>query len=106
MRMTAVLAPGPTCHGSQLLPQGQVLQDQLPMAAERQRPRAGDHDEQLQHASMVAGIDATFKRGRVLARVKRSQTDCGAHYPARDAILHSQRSAISGSTFAARRAGK
>ena len=37
-------------EGRQLLPQRQVFQDQFPMAAERQRERADDDDEQLQHA--------------------------------------------------------
>jgi hypothetical protein len=36
-------------EGRQLLPQRQVFQDQFPMAAERQRECADDHDEQLQH---------------------------------------------------------
>ena len=53
-----VRALGRAFHRRQLLPQRQVLQDQFPMAAERQRQRAADHDEQLQHASIVAGVGA------------------------------------------------
>ena len=34
-----------TCHRRQLLPKRQVLQDQFPMAAERQRQCAGGDDE-------------------------------------------------------------
>jgi hypothetical protein len=45
-------------HRRQLLSQRHVLEDQFPMSAEGQRQRAGDHDEQLQHASMVGGVDA------------------------------------------------
>ena len=37
-------------EGRQLLPQRQVFQDQFTMAAERQRERADDYDEQRQHA--------------------------------------------------------
>jgi hypothetical protein len=40
------------------------------MAAERQRKSADDHDKQLQHASIVAGVGAKIKQGRVLASVK------------------------------------
>ena len=47
-------------EGRQLLPQGEVFQDQFPMAAERQRKCANDHDEQLQHAVIVAGARAKF----------------------------------------------
>jgi hypothetical protein len=43
-----------------LLPQRQVFQDQFPMAAERQRECADDHDEQLQHAVIVAGLGEKF----------------------------------------------
>jgi hypothetical protein len=58
-----------TFHRRQLLPQRQVLQDQFSMAAKRQRQCAGDDDKQLQHASIVAGVDAKNQRRRVLARV-------------------------------------
>jgi len=44
--------------GRKLLPQSEVFQDYFPMAAECQRECAGDHDEQLQHASIVAGVGA------------------------------------------------
>ena len=47
-------------EGCQLLPQRQVLQDQFPMAAERQCKGANDHDDQLQHAVIVAGVGAKF----------------------------------------------
>jgi hypothetical protein len=40
--------------------QAQVLQDQFPMAPERQRQAAADYDKQLQHASIVAGVGAKF----------------------------------------------
>jgi antitoxin (DNA-binding transcriptional repressor) of toxin-antitoxin stability system len=53
-----VRALGRTFHRRQLLPQGQVLQDQFAMSAERQRQRAADHDEHLQHASIVDGVGA------------------------------------------------
>jgi hypothetical protein len=39
-----VRALGRALQRRQLLPQRQVLQDQFPMAAERQRQRAADHD--------------------------------------------------------------
>ena len=39
----------------ELLPPRQVLQYQFPIAAERQRQRTADHNQQLQHASIVAG---------------------------------------------------
>jgi hypothetical protein len=32
------------------------------MAAKRQRQRTGDYDEQLQHAPIVAGVDAKINR--------------------------------------------
>jgi hypothetical protein len=51
-----VRALGRAFHRRQLLPQRQILQDQLPMSTERQRQRAADHDEQLQHASIVSGV--------------------------------------------------
>ncbi len=38
------------------------------MAAERQRQRATDHDEKLQHASMVAGRQGENQPGRVLTK--------------------------------------
>jgi hypothetical protein len=38
--------------------QGQVFQDQFPMAAEPQCQRTVDHDQQLQHVSIVTGVDA------------------------------------------------
>jgi integrase/recombinase XerD len=40
------------------------------MAAERQRKCADEHDEQLQHASIVAGAGAKNQRGRVLASLR------------------------------------
>ena len=46
--------------GRQLLPQGEVLQDQFSVAAKNQGQRADDHDEQLQHAEIVAGVAAKF----------------------------------------------
>jgi hypothetical protein len=51
-----VWAAGGEFHRSQLLPQRQVLQDQLPMSAERQGQRPADHEQQLQHASIVGGL--------------------------------------------------
>jgi hypothetical protein len=36
------------------------FQDQFAVAAERQRECADDHDEQLQHAVIVAGVGARF----------------------------------------------
>src|SRR6266581_704562 len=39
------------------------------MAAERQRQRSADDHEQLQHASIVAGVGPKINAGRVLARV-------------------------------------
>jgi len=53
-----VRALGRAFQCRQLLPQRQVLQDQFSMAAKRQRQRTADHNEQLQHASIVAGIGA------------------------------------------------
>ena len=47
-------------EGRQLLPQGQVFQNQFPMAAQRQRECVDDHDEQRQHAVIVAGVGAKF----------------------------------------------
>jgi hypothetical protein len=47
---------GRAFHRCQLLPEREVLQDQFPMAAEPQRQRAADHDEDFQHAPIVAGI--------------------------------------------------
>jgi hypothetical protein len=44
--------------GRQLLPQGEVLQDEFLMAAERQRQCADDDDEEFQHAPIVAGVGA------------------------------------------------
>jgi hypothetical protein len=40
------------------------------MAAERQRKCADDHDEQLQHALIVAGVGAKNQPGRILASLK------------------------------------
>jgi hypothetical protein len=51
-------AAGRAFHRRQLLPQRQVLQDQFPMAAERQRQRPADHEKPLQHASIVRGPGA------------------------------------------------
>ena len=56
-----VRALGPAFHRRQLLPQRQVLQYQFAMAAERQRQRAADHHEQLQHASIVADVASKIK---------------------------------------------
>jgi hypothetical protein len=42
------------------LPQRKVFQDEFLVAAERQRECADDHDEQLQHAVIVAGVGAKF----------------------------------------------
>ncbi len=60
-----------------------VLQHQFPMAAERQCQCAADHNEQFQHASIVAGVDAKIKRGRVLARVNDQGHVCRLPRPAR-----------------------
>jgi hypothetical protein len=49
-------APGRAFYRRQLLPQRQVLQDQFPMPAERPRQRAADHNQQLQHASILANV--------------------------------------------------
>jgi hypothetical protein len=46
--------------GRQLLPQREVFQDQFPVAAERQRERPDHHDQQFQHAVIVAGVGAPF----------------------------------------------
>jgi len=56
-------------EGRQLLPQRQVFQDQFPMATERQRERAEDHDEQLQHAVDRGWSWREIQLGRVLASV-------------------------------------
>jgi len=64
-----VWAFGRAFQRRQLLPQRQVLQDQFAMAAERQRQRAANHDEKLQHASIVAA-SARTSTGRVLAKVR------------------------------------
>jgi hypothetical protein len=53
---------GRASHGRQLLPQGQVLQDSLPMSTACQRQRTDDDDQQLQHASMVVAVAAQFNR--------------------------------------------
>ena len=65
-----VRAFGGAFQSRQLLPQRQVLEDQFPMAAERQRQRAADQDEQLQHVTIVAGVGAKNQRGRALAKVR------------------------------------
>src|SRR5262249_59447625 len=57
-------------HRCQLLAQGHVLEDQLVMAAQHQREAADNHNEQLQHVTIVAGIEAQFQLGRVLAMVR------------------------------------
>ena len=54
----AVRAPGRPLHRRQLLPQRQGSQDQFLMSPEDQRHRVADHDEQLQHPSIVAGVEA------------------------------------------------
>jgi len=47
-------------EGRQLLPSRKVFQDQFPMAAERQRQGADDHDQQFQHERIVAVAGAKF----------------------------------------------
>jgi hypothetical protein len=47
-------------EGCELLAQRKVLQDQFPMASERQHEGADDDDEELQHAVIVAGVDPNF----------------------------------------------
>jgi hypothetical protein len=49
---------GRAFQGRQLLAQREVLQDQFLMSTERQHQRAANHDEHLQHASIVSGVDA------------------------------------------------
>jgi hypothetical protein len=51
-------AAGRAFHRRQLLPQRQVLHDQFPMSAERQRQRPADHEKPRQHASIVRGPGA------------------------------------------------
>ena len=58
-------------EGRQLLPQRQVFQDQFPMAAERQRECADDHEEQFQHAVDRGWSRAEIQLGRVVAMVSR-----------------------------------
>ena len=53
----------------QLLPERQVLQDQLSMPTESQRQRTTDKDQQLEHDSILAGAGTENQLGRVLARV-------------------------------------
>jgi hypothetical protein len=53
---------GRASQGHQLLPQGQVLQDQISMSTARQCQRADDDDEQLQHAPMVTAVPARFNK--------------------------------------------
>jgi hypothetical protein len=65
-----------TVQGLQLLPEREVLQDQFPMSAERQGQRADEHDEQLQHVVIVAGVYAKIQFGRVLARVTSTRASC------------------------------
>jgi hypothetical protein len=50
-------------EGRQLLPQRQVFQNQLPVAAERQRECADDHDQQFQHA-----VDRGWRWGEIQTR--------------------------------------
>jgi hypothetical protein len=57
---SAEVASRRSVKGRQLLPQCQVFQDQFPMAAERQRECADDHDDQIQHARILAGVGANF----------------------------------------------
>jgi hypothetical protein len=45
-----------TLHHCQLLAQGQILKDYVPMAAQHQRQAADSHNEQLQHGAILAGI--------------------------------------------------
>ena len=57
-------------HRHQLLPERQILQDQVSMSAESQRQRPTDDDQQLEHVPIVAGADARinsdeFWRGSV-----------------------------------------
>src|SRR3954469_8336339 len=42
----------------QLLPERQVLQDELPMPTESQRQRTTDEDQQLDHDSILTGTGA------------------------------------------------
>ena len=42
-------------HRRQLLPERQILQDQVSMSAESQRQRPTDDDQQLEHVPIVAG---------------------------------------------------
>jgi hypothetical protein len=70
---------GRTSQRHELLPQGQVFQNQFAMAAQRQCQRAADHDENLKHASIVAGRRRENQRGRVLAKV--TSTDSGLPSP-------------------------
>ena len=53
---------GRASQGRQLLPQGQVLQDQLSMSTARQCQRTDQYEQQLQHASIVAGAAARFNK--------------------------------------------
>src|SRR5262245_29254647 len=49
-----------TLHRYQLLAEGHILEDQFPMAAAHQRQAADNHNEQLQHGAIVAGIGAQY----------------------------------------------
>jgi hypothetical protein len=69
-----VQACGGAFQRRELLPQCQVLQDQFPMSAERQRHRAADQDDQLQHVSIVAGVTAKINAAEFW---RRSGNVCG-----------------------------
>ena len=49
-------------QGAQLLPERQILQDDLAMPAERQCERSAEDEEQGQHAAIVAGLDAKINK--------------------------------------------
>jgi hypothetical protein len=60
------------------LPQRQVFQDQLPMAAKPQRTT--DHDQQLQHASIASWRRPEDRRRSVLARVPFLLGACDSYF--------------------------
>jgi hypothetical protein len=47
-------------HHCQLLAQGHILEDHVPMAAQHQRQAANNDHEQHQHGEILAGLWAQF----------------------------------------------
>jgi hypothetical protein len=61
-------------HRDQLLPERQILEDQLSMPTESQRQRTTDKDQQLEHDSILAGAGARINSDGFW----RGSPDCGS----------------------------